>query len=880
MRDAHGHREAMAVGDFLRIFLVDLEAEAVKPLAYYQALHPGHEEAIAREFVSLTSHGPGDASLPRAFGPYLLQEVIGHGGQAMVYRAEDTRLGREVALKVLDLVGADPEAVERLWREAEAASRLDHPAICTVFEAGLEGREPFIAMQRIDGDALSARITRRAVRRKDVGETPTEARSATRATLRLFAKVARGLEAAHKAGVLHRDVKPANIMINADEEPVIVDFGLARLVEGDAPTITREGQVFGTPSYIAPERLAEQPGPAGPAGDIWALGVSLFEALTLRRPFEAPTREGLVHAILASEPRDPRSIEPSIGRDLAVVLSTLLHKEPRSRYQTAGDVAEELDAILGGRSIRTRRPGVLVRSARWIRRSPGAAAALFAFTVACAALSGWYGYYSTTHEDVAIVDAQRVRSEVESHLEAAFVRVLSWDFEDARPHLERALELDHENGEAVGCMALVMLHQRQSEEALALLADVPHLLNRHPALLAIRAAAVHAKGGPPGALPEPACDLEAESHFLMAVAHLLALRPGARPTLALDAYEHARRAVIANRFAPRALFHFAASYAASRAQQSSDALMIGRSAMRLWPESALGRYATAHALIYDIATEDSGLEEAERLLETAGPRLGVGRVHYDLGVLCVRLERFDDAERALRETIRRGDTYGTAQAAVIWCLRLEGRLEEAAGEGRAALERYPNNGDLAGEVAAVLRRLGRAEEARTVCVDFLERAPRNQRVGFTLAEVLLDLLRPEEALAATDRAMRSRSRPVRGRFLRARALQMMGRHADAEVELRVTLVLRPDADGFLSHAVSLAALGRTPEAVERLDRAETLGGRTPRLLECRASTLFASGDRQGAARVQEELVAVLADSDEFEWLRKAKEALALYRRDR
>ena len=915
------HEAAMAVGDFLHTHLRDLEAGQVRPLADYQALYPGHEDTIEREFTTLTHPETGDPDLPRTFGPYLLQEIIGQGGQAIVYRAEDTRLGRRVALKLLDVVGRDAdEAVVRLGREAALASRLDHPAICTVFETGVQDRRPFIAMRWVEGESLSTRVARWKRERQKARESDSETSSPRQAVLRQFASVARALHATHEAGILHQDVKPANIMIGQDEEPVIVDFGVARLRDGDLPTLTRPGQILGTPSYMAPERFDETVPSSSPSVDIWGLGVCLFEALTLKRPFEAPTGERLINAIQTRQPPNPRALAPGIGRDLSVVLETLLQKDPARRYQTCAIVADELDAVLDGRPICARRPALVGRVTRWSRRHPAAAAAMIAICVACGALSGWYGYFTTTRDDLDTIAEQRLRAEVEGHLEDAFVPMMTLDLAGARPHLEQALSLDPECGEAIGGLALLLAHQGDPEGAVLLLGDAPMVVKRHPALMAIRAACRSARAGAPGPLPEPAAMLDAESHFLMAVGHSLTRRSRQRLSNGADSYAHARRAVLRNASHPRPLYDFVACTTASNARRHKEALEIAHSAVHLWPDSALARYTLFHALICDPRSDRADLERARQLRESVGERFLAQRLQFDVAVLHMRMGELGDAERVLRASFARRDPGGQMHQMLVTCLRRAGRREEAIREGRTAMARYPGNEPLAVQVAFSLMELGQGDEAERVCRDLLNRRSCSVEVTFSLAKILIEQGNPEEALALVERGLRLDSKPA-GRYVKARALQRLERHVEAEVELRITLETHPNPFGYISHALSLAHLGRVPEAVKQFDWVATasaddpkvlfrcasvyllaaertaeldvaravgwvreaigIDGRTPNMLRLLAKAHFSDGDVREAITVQEELVSTLeegkATSEKELW--RAKRRLRQYRRD-
>jgi serine/threonine protein kinase/formylglycine-generating enzyme required for sulfatase activity len=388
---------------FLGRYYEDLAAGDVKPPSEYQVLFPGHEGRIASEYARLASARTMALPEPspardRRIGGYLLKDQIGRGGQATVYLAEDSRLHRNVALKVFHRsTGRTLEDLLRFRREAEAASRLHHPGICPVFGAGEEDDCAWIAMAWIDGETLAAKIARarnHGGSSSPVLATPSETglageratdttrmRAAVgsaelRAVMRLFEAAARVLHVAHEAGVVHRDVKPNNIMVTPSLEPVLLDFGLASDSHSEIGTVTREGDVFGTPAYMSPEQISRKRGRVDRRSDIYSLGASLYETLTLRRPFEANGREALYRAILFEEPPDPVGLRKRIPRDLALVIATAMAKDPNRRYQTALEFAEDLRRVLAYEPIKAQPPGAWTKLRRWAQRNPALTGAL------------------------------------------------------------------------------------------------------------------------------------------------------------------------------------------------------------------------------------------------------------------------------------------------------------------------------------------------------------------------------------------------------------------------------------------------------------------------------------------------------------------------
>ncbi len=327
----------------------------------------------------------GDAAarppgLPQSIGPYRVEREIGRGGMGVVYLAEDTRLHRRVALKVLPPeVASSRDLRRRFEREASVASRLDHPGICTVYEAGEEQGTGFIAMRYVEGESLDRWVARRSERLRDtMGDVRT--REGVLRVVAVIEEAARALHAAHEAGLIHRDIKPANVMVTEAGEPVLLDFGLARETEEAGPALTLSGALMGTPLYMSPEQIAAERGRVDRRTDVYSLGVTLYECLTGRPPFEAPTREALYRRILETEAEDPRRLNRSLPDDLRVVVETAMEKDRERRYRTAEAFAEDLRRVREREPILARPAGPWLRLRRWSERNPavaGSVAALF-----------------------------------------------------------------------------------------------------------------------------------------------------------------------------------------------------------------------------------------------------------------------------------------------------------------------------------------------------------------------------------------------------------------------------------------------------------------------------------------------------------------------
>lgn len=336
--------------------------------------------------------GPEETDPLRELGDYELLEEIGRGGMGIVYRARQRSLNRIVALKLLPWGAHAPaEAVQRLRAEAIATAALQHPHIVAVHEVGVCQGRHFIAMDFVPGQPLSALIR---------GKPLPSSRAA-----RYAQTIAEAIDHAHGHGILHRDLKPSNILIDAEDQPRVMDFGLARRLEGDSE-LTATGQVLGSPNYMPPEQAAGKRTPLSPRTDVYALGAILYHLLTGRPPFAGESVAETVHQVLSLDPVPPRLLNHTVPRDLETVCLKCLEKEPARRYGTARAVAEELGRFLEGRPVLGRAVGRSARLWRWCRRNPTPAGLIAALLVAI--LAGFTGVLGQLHRaELAELSARR-----------------------------------------------------------------------------------------------------------------------------------------------------------------------------------------------------------------------------------------------------------------------------------------------------------------------------------------------------------------------------------------------------------------------------------------------------------------------------------------
>lgn len=328
-----------------------------------------------------------------AIGGYRVVRTLGQGGMGVVFLAEDLRLGRRVALKLVrpERLGSGV-ARERFWREAKLAARLEHPNICPVYEVGEVSGMPFMAMRYIEGETLAARI---AARQAQPGapstRTPSGSSGASEEMVALIERVAAAVHYAHERGVVHRDLKPLNIIIDGDGVPFVLDFGMANDVD-DALALTNSGEFVGTLYYMPPEHAGQRRASSTPDRrvDVYALGITLYEAVTGVRPFDGASIGELLHAIARHSAPPVSRRNPSLPRDLDVVVAKAIEKDPDRRYKTAADLGEDLRRVRMREPVRARRAGAILRLRRWVQRNPLATS--FMLVVAAAAVAVAYLY--------------------------------------------------------------------------------------------------------------------------------------------------------------------------------------------------------------------------------------------------------------------------------------------------------------------------------------------------------------------------------------------------------------------------------------------------------------------------------------------------------
>jgi serine/threonine protein kinase len=418
-----------------------------------------HRSAAAGERHVAVGKTPVSTNLAGTrLGDFEVLRELGRGGMGVVYEARQVSLNRKVALKVLaGSLGLTDKAVQRFRREAEAAAKLHHTNIVAVYVIGEHDGTLFYAMELVEGPSLdqvirqlragggdspsSASLGNTNDPSSDLSRTAPYVEGATNAgataglnspladrgggyfdaVARMVAEVADALEYAHREGVIHRDVKPSNLLLSPPGRLSLNDFGLARVLE--QPGMTTTGEFLGTPAYMSPEQIRAGRVPVDHRTDVYSLGATLYEVLTLRPPFRGERRDQVLAQILQAEPEAPRRLNAKVPVDLETICLKALEKDPGRRYQSAGALAEDLRRYVNRFAIGARRAGPVRRLAKWIRRRPSVAAAAACLFLAALAIVA-FAYRAYRAERLRLTEQAAAEERLRDEQERARLRLL------------------------------------------------------------------------------------------------------------------------------------------------------------------------------------------------------------------------------------------------------------------------------------------------------------------------------------------------------------------------------------------------------------------------------------------------------------------------
>jgi serine/threonine-protein kinase len=720
---------------------------------------------------------PGDSLVGQRVGPYQVEGRVGSGGMGIVYRAaraDDYR--QRVALKVVRPGLADDELLARFRTERQVLAEFGHPHIARLLDGGTtaDGR-PYFVMEFIDGAPLD--------RFCDRGRLNTAER------VRLLRAVCAAVQHAHERGVLHRDLKPVNVLVTADGTPKITDFGLAKRLDGDSGQ-TQSGAVLGTPSYMAPEQAAGKREAVSAATDVYALGAVLYELLTGRPPFRGDAALEVLRQVLHDEPVPPGRLHPGLPRDLETVCLKCLEKEPRRRYGSAAALADELDRFLDGRPVVARPVGRLERAWRWGKRNPREAliaVLVLVLVVAGAGVARWLELRQAQHrEELAREEARR---EAEHNYQQRQARQRVTDaltqlpglrkrflFKEAKGILARAARESDDLG-----LEELRRQVRQAQDDLALAARLDEIR--------LGKTAYGEKG----------------DDFSAAAAAYRAAFQGHKMDVDATAVE-----VLARRISDSAI-----------REELVDALddwwvYDSRREKRLVALLCLADPGPAKERLRTLALNGDfkALKGEARAAAVAGlpPAL-----LYRMGYL---LRRHEEGLDLLRRAQRRYPADFWLNHSLGFALLERGLWDEAAGHFRAAVAVRPNSAVVHSNLGVTLSRKGLTDEAIVSYHDALRCNENYALAHYNLALALAKKGLHDQAIAAYNRAIELRANFPDTHYSLGNALTKKGRLDEAIAAYRRAIDFRPGfVEAHNNLGLALQHQGRVDEAIAAFRRA-------------------------------------------------------------
>jgi serine/threonine protein kinase/Flp pilus assembly protein TadD len=786
------------------------------------------------------SSGPA----PGCLGDYRILREVGRGGMGVVYEAEQMSLGRRVALKVLPFAAAlDPRQLQRFQNEARAAAGLEHPHIVPVYGVGREGAVHFYAMKFIDGGSLAAFL---GARRAAGGKAQPRGRLYFEKVARMGLAAAEALEYAHSVGVVHRDVKPANLMLDVHGKLWVADFGLARTAQSD---LTMTGDLVGTLRYMSPEQAQAKHGLVDHRTDVYSLGATLYELLTLRPAVAGADREEILRDIAMKDPVNPRKIDPAIPIDLETIVLTAMAKSPRERYAQAADFAADLARFLRDEPIRARRPSLLQRARRWSRRHRpelwSLAAGLLLTLLVLAGGLGW----------VVRDRAARARKTIEG-AQAALADARHWlrrrDWRQGLAAAYRAKVLLDSGGEGADLRQSV----REVEEDLLLASRLEEIRLLR---CLVRDGAFDFEGGDQryaAAFREQGIDVEALP-AVESVARLGARTARVELAAALDGWAQTRRRLPAKgrggwrrllevaqgidpdplrkalrqailRGDSRAMLQRAASEEIRALPPVTLVLLAECLAELAGAEAAKGKLPpplAAHPVGSD--PEQAGLEAAAWLLRRAQEdHPDDFWVNHTLGhfLLQQRPPRWNEAVPFFTAAVSvRPDSPG-ARLNLGYALAGAGRLAEALAAYHRATELKPDYAEAHSNFGESLRQLGHLDDAIPALRQAVQLSPRLAVARHSLGVALTQRGWLDEAVAVLRQAAAARPRLPRAHFDLGFALWRKGCLDEAAAAFRRAIELEPRyAEAHCNLGQVLRRQGAFREALASLERGHSLG---------------------------------------------------------
>jgi serine/threonine protein kinase len=753
--------------------------------------------APASEVASRGSRSTGDTAWPVVPG-YEILRVLGRGGMGIVYDARQVSLNRRVALKVLfGGIGLTPNGVQRFRREAETAAKLHHTNIVPVYAIGEEDGIHFYAMELIDGPSLDHVIRQMRARASSAGasaatsehesglspdlgrtgpytegELPWGASAGLSSSslgsgsayfdtvARMVAEVADALEYAHKQGVIHRDVKPSNLLLSPGSRLSLTDFGLARVLE--QPGMTLSGEFVGTPAYMSPEQIAVGRIPLDQRTDIYSLGATLYELLTLEPPHKGKSREQVLAEIVQKEPKAPRRVQKKVPVDLDTICLKCLEKDPDRRYQTGGELAEDLRRYVNRFAILARRAGPVQRLIKWVRRRPAVAASLSCLLLAVF-VAFVFAYRAHRVDALRRIEHENARLQLlDEKIRSAYLVASSGDLKKTDNAIKEIEDLGASTGQVRLLRGVVAYFRQDIDTALSELEQAVKLLPESVAARALLAMSCADAG----------LD-EKYEQFILEMAQRSPSSPEdylfrgyARevnelggPGLA-DLDEGIKRRDSPLGRAMRTLARANRAIDSGRRQDAEAALADANAARGMLPDNPLALYVSLYARVVAAGTYQEAklpqermavLREAAQDVQALEP---VSELPNSAFAMWLYFEEIGDSRKALEVARRSFDRTGSPMAAFYCLVSLYQQGRFAEGLGLLDRRRQP---DWGGDVMRVFLLAEQPDGPRQALAEYQKLEAAYPQEGWqmrTKGEILLFLGKKEQALASL-RAVRS-----------------------------------------------------------------------------------------------------------------------------
>jgi serine/threonine-protein kinase len=787
----------------------------------------------SRESPPTPATTPANATVapgPPVVPGYEILGKLGEGGMGVVYQARQVRADRLVALKMIKAgVEASPDQLRRFRNEAEAVARLQHPHIVQIHEVGEADGRPYFSLEFVEGGSLAHKLKGGALPPRQAAQ--------------LVEVVARAVHAAHQKGIVHRDLKPANILLTAEGSPKVTDFGLVKRLDVEQGQ-TQSGAVLGTPSYMAPEQASGRIHAIGPATDVYALGVLLYEMLTGRPPFRGEEKLGVLVQVVSEEPVAPSRRQPKVHRDLETICLKCLAKIPGKRYASALDLADDLQRFLGGEPIVARPVSRLERLVKWVRRKPLAAAL------------GSLGALTVLFGGSLVLWLLRARAETAHAVEqdlAAAVRLCDQEnWAAARTRAERAQGMLERGGGSAELRGRVreLLRDLDMVERLeevrfgqaGFQGDSPahtarpgsdyatafrqyglDVEQREPAEVASRIRGRVIKEQLTAALDDWAAFSQtrrprqaAQLKRLVTIAGMVdpdPLRQQWRQALVREDRNgilRLARSVPTRPVPTRTLRHWALLLGTQG--DSAAAVRLLQRARRQQPGDFWINYSLA---LYSLKRQPRQLDEALRFASAAVALRSQSPVpHRLLGTVLLLKGQSDEAIACFQEAIRLrpGDAEGHYQLAIA--MYSLSRLDESIASLREATRRQKDHAQAHHVLGFVLYRQGRLDEAIVSCKEAIRL--KNDAAHVSLVKALQDRGRREEASAAGRQALLLRREDPAAHRSLGQVLQALGRLDEAIASYKEAIRLTKDhsfPEAYVDLGSALHARGEQTPAI-------------------------------------------------------------------